>query len=161
MMHKTILRRVSNRFLHLIAQFGPGATTLRPFLHKLRGVKIHGSVFIGDQVYLENETPEVVELHDGVQLAPRVIIMGHFRGAGKIVIERNVWIGVNCVIATPANRVLTIGEGSVVAASSVVVKDVPPFLFVGGSPAKPIARVTVPMTLETTYDDFKNGLAPL
>lgn len=160
-MHKSVLRRMMNRVLHLVAQFGPGATTFRPFLHKLRGVKIHGIVFIGDQVYLENETPEVIELHDGVQLAPRSIIMGHFRGVGKIVIERNVWIGVNCVITTPANRTLTLGEGSVVAASSVVVRDVPPFMFVGGSPAKPIARVTVPMTMETPYEDFKNGLKPL
>ena len=160
-MHKSLLRRVANRILHLIAQFAPGATTVRPFLHKLRGVNIHGTVFIGDQVYLENEYPEMVEIHNGVQIVLRSIIMCHFRGTGKIVIEPNVWIGPNCVITAPTGRTLTIGEGSVVAASSVVTQDVPKFMFVGGSPAKPIARVTVPMTLNTLYEDFKNGLAPL
>jgi len=150
-----------NRVLHLVAQFAPGATTFRPFLHKLRGVKIHGNVFIGDQVYLENEYPEEIELHDGVQLVLRSIIMCHLRGTGKVVIERNVWVGANSIITAPAGRTLTIGEGSVVAAASVVTRDVPPFMFVGGSPAKPIARVTVPMTLETSYEDFKNGLMPL
>lgn len=160
-MHKCLLRRIINRILHLIAQFGPGATTLRPFLHKLRGIKIHGNVFIGDQVYLENEYPEMVEIHDGVQLALRTIIMCHFRGTGKVIIEPNVWIGPNCVIAAPTGRTLTIGEGSVIAASSVVTRDVPRFMFVGGSPAKPIARVTTPMTLYTTYEDFKKGLVPL
>ena len=160
-MHKSLLRRAANRILHLIAQFAPGCTTLRPFLHKLRGVKIHGTIFIGDQVYLENEYPEMVEIHDGVQIVLRTIIMCHFRGTGKIVIEPNVWIGPNCVITAPTGRTLTIGEGAMVAASSVVTRDVPKHTFVGGSPAKPIARMTVPMTLHTTYADFKKGLSSL
>ena len=160
-MRKSLPRRVANRILHITAQFAPGCTTLRPFLHKLRGVRIHGAVFIGDQVYLENEYPELVELHDGVQIVVRSILICHLRGTGRIVIERNVWIGPNCVIAAPAGRTLTIGEGSVVAASSVVTHDVPKSTFVGGSPAKPIARVTVPLTLHADYEDFKKGLLPL
>lgn len=161
MMHKSFPRRVSNRILHIMAQFAPGATSFRPFLHKLRGVKIHGTVFIGDQVYLENEYPEMVEIHNGVQIVLRSIIMCHFRGPGKVVIEPNVWIGPNCVITAPTGRTLTVGEGSVVAASSVVTHDIPRFVFVGGSPAKLIARVTVPMTLSTSYEEFKRGLVPL
>jgi len=160
-MHKSLLRRMINRALHLIAQFAPGATSFRPFLHRLRGVKIQGTVFIGDQVYLENEYPEAIEIHNGAQIVLRSIIMCHFRGVGKVVIEPHVWIGANCVIAAPTGRTLTIGEGSVVAASSVVTQSVPPFMFVGGSPAKPIAKVTVPMTLNTSYEDFKKGLVPL
>ena len=62
-----------NRILHLMARFGPGATTLRPFLHKLRGVKIHGKIYIGDDVYLENAHPDCIEIHDGAQIALRTI----------------------------------------------------------------------------------------
>ena len=160
-MKKSLPRRAINRILHLMAQFAPGCTSVRPFLHKLRGVKIYGTVFIGDQVYLENEYPEMVEIHDGAQIVLRSIIMCHFRGTGRVIIESNAWIGPNCVITVSPGRTLTIGEGSAIAASSVVTRDVPKFMFVGGSPAKPISRINVPMTLHTSYEDFKKGLVPL
>lgn len=156
--NKSLLRRFTNRILHLAAQFAPGAMTVRPFLHRLRGVKILGRVFIGDQVYLENEYPERVEIGEGVQIGLRSIIMCHFRGPGKIVIERDVWIGPNCVIAASNGQNLIIGQGAAVSASTVVTKDIPRFTFVGGSPVRPIARVTVPITLDTSYEDFKKGL---
>jgi serine acetyltransferase len=44
---------------------------------------------------------------------------------------------------------------------STVTRDVPPFTFVIGSPAKPKYKVTVPMTLETSFEDWKNGLIPI
>jgi len=160
-MHKSFLRRAMNRIFHVIAQFAPGATTFRPFLHKLRGVKIYGTVFIGDQVYIENEHPDCIEIHDGAQIVLRSTIIAHFRGSGKIIIGKNVWAGAGCGIYTTPGRSLIIGEGAVIAAHSVVTQNIPPFTFVGGSPAKPIARVTVPMTLNTSYKDFKKGLVPL
>ena len=160
-MKKNLLRRVLNRILHLIARFSPGATTIRPFLHRLRGVDIHGDVFIGEEVYLESEYPECIEIHDEAQIALRTIIMAHFRGSGKVIIGKKVWIGPNCVIAASHGKTLTIGEGSALAASSVDTKDVPPYVLVGGVPAKPIARMTVPMTVGTSYEEFTKGLRPL
>lgn len=49
-----------------------------------------------------------------------------------VVIEDNVWFGSN-VIVTGNVR---IGEGSIIAAGSVVVKDIPKYSIVGGNPAK-------------------------
>jgi acetyltransferase-like isoleucine patch superfamily enzyme len=49
-----------------------------------------------------------------------------------IVLERNVWIGAQCVIL----KGVTIGEGSVVGAGSVVTKSVPPGETWAGVPAK-------------------------
>jgi len=160
-MEERILRGSINRILHLMARFGPGATTLRPFLHKLRGVKIYGKVFIGDDVYLENAHPECIEIHDGAQIVLRTNIIAHFRGAGKIIIGKNVWIGMCCNIAASPGQILNIGEGAVVGMGSTVTRDVPPFTFVVGSPAKPKYKVTVPMTLETSFEDWKNGLIPI
>jgi len=160
-MEKNIFRRISNRILHLLARFSPGAVTIRPFLHKLRGVKIRGKIFIGDDVYIENEYPECIEINDEAQIVLRTIIIAHFRGTGKVIIGKKVWIGAQCVIAASPNQTLSIGEGAVLGAGSVVTKDVPPYTFVGGVPAKPISRVTVPMTLSTSFEDFKKGLVPL
>ena len=44
---------------------------------------------------------------------------------------------------------ITIGEGGVVGANSVVTKDVGPYTIVGGSPARLIREVSVPWVEET------------
>jgi acetyltransferase-like isoleucine patch superfamily enzyme len=49
-----------------------------------------------------------------------------------VTIEDNVWIGMSSIIL----KGVTIGEGSIIAAGSVVTKNVPPYTLVGGNPAK-------------------------
>jgi len=51
----------------------------------------------------------------------------------KLIIGHDVYIGINVTIMPSVN---SIGNGSVIAAGSVVVKDVPPFAIIGGNPAK-------------------------
>ena len=160
-MKKSLLRRTTNRILHLCARFLPGATTLRPFLHKLRGVKIYGKVFIGDDVYIENEHPECVEIHEGAQIVLRTNIIAHFRGTGRVIIGRNAWIGMACNIAASPGQVLRIGEGAAIGTNSTVTNDIAPYTFAVGSPAKAKRRITFPMTLETDFEEWKKGLKPL
>lgn len=57
---------------------------------------------------------------------------------GKIIIKDKVWIGFNCIIL----KGVTIGEGAIVAAGSVVTKDVPSWTIVGGNPAKIIRTLS-------------------
>ena len=54
-----------------------------------------------------------------------------------IVLENDVWIGANSVIV----RGVEIGEGAIVAAGSVVTKNVPPYTIVGGNPARVIREL--------------------
>lgn len=51
---------------------------------------------------------------------------------GDIIIEDDVWIGMNSTILSG----IKIGQGAVIAAGSVVTKDVPPYSIVAGNPAK-------------------------
>jgi len=57
--------------------------------------------------------------------------------AKPIVIERNVWIAAGAIVIGG----VTIGENSVVAAGSVVTRDVPPNSLVGGNPARVIRSI--------------------
>ena len=54
--------------------------------------------------------------------------------AKPVVIEDNVWIGFNSIILPG----VTVGEGSIIAAGSVVTKTLPPLCIAGGNPAKVI-----------------------
>jgi acetyltransferase-like isoleucine patch superfamily enzyme len=161
MKKKPFIRRVFIRWLHLLARLGPGAATLRPFLHKLRGVRIHGKVWIGDDVYLENEYPETIELHEGVVIILRTTILAHFKGLGRVIVERNVRIGPGCIITASPGYTLIVGEGSMLAAGSVVTKSVPPFTLVGGVPAKPLAKITSPLGKGMDYKSWREGLVPI
>jgi acetyltransferase-like isoleucine patch superfamily enzyme len=55
-----------------------------------------------------------------------------------IVIGDHVWIGMNATIL----KGVTVGDGAVIAAGSVVTKDVPPAMLVAGVPARPVREVT-------------------
>lgn len=158
---KSVLRRGVNRILHLLSRLLPGASTVRPFLHRLRGVRIGKDVFVGDDVYIENEFPECVEIHRGATIGLRTTIVAHTGGAGRIIIGQNAYIGANSVLVTAGNRTLTIGEGSVLMAGSVVTTDVSPFTVCGVERAKPMARLSEPFTRGTSYEEFIAFMRPL
>ncbi len=52
----------------------------------------------------------------------------------SVIVEDNCWLGINVVVSGN----VIVGRGSVIAANSVVLKDVPPFSVVAGNPAKVI-----------------------
>ena len=153
-----VIRRIYNWFLHLLAQFLPGAESIRPFLHRLRGVKIHGRVHIGDQSYLENDFPELIEMHEGAGLAIKCTLLCHaHQRKARIILEKDAIVFTGAYILA-AEKDIIIGTGSVVGANSVVLQSVPPYTFVAGNPAKPIAKCGLPMKLETPLTDWKENL---
>jgi len=56
----------------------------------------------------------------------------------KLEIGKNVWIGMNSIILSSVRR---IGDNSIVAAGSVVTKEIPANVIVGGVPAKVIKKI--------------------
>jgi acetyltransferase-like isoleucine patch superfamily enzyme len=158
---RSLVRQAFNRFLHLLCRFGPGGETLRPFLHRMRGVKIGKNVWIGDDVYLDNEFPECIELEDGAMIELRATIVAHTHGAGRVIIGKNAVIGAGAIVVTSGNRTLVIGEGSVIMASSLVTGSIAPNTLYGSDASKPLARITKPFTPDTTYEEFMTALRPL
>jgi carbonic anhydrase/acetyltransferase-like protein (isoleucine patch superfamily) len=157
---KTVVRQVANRVLHVLARILPGATTLRPALHRLRGVKVGKGVFIGDDVYLENEYPEAVEVGDGTQIALRSVIVAHLRGPGRVVIGKDVWIGACAFISSATGRTLTIGDGAVIGACSVITADVSARAVVRPPQPERVGTAHVPLATAQSYRQFLLGLRP-
>jgi virginiamycin A acetyltransferase len=80
-------------------------------------------------------TPEIAEMH---------MKMGHPTCNGDIIVENDVWIGAKSTIMSGVK----IENGAVIAACSVVTKDVPPYAIVGGNPAKIIRYRFTPEQIE-------------
>ena len=157
---KPLLQRMLNRALHTAARSLPGSVSLRPALHRLRGVAVGRNVFIGDEVYLENEYPECIEIGDSSEIGLRTVILAHLRGPGRVVIGRNVWIGPCCLIASANGRTLTIGDGAVIAGACAITADVAERAFIKAPVAAPAGIAQVPLAT-STYQQFLLGLRPI
>jgi len=126
-----------------------------------------GSIVIGDECYIGDSTR--IWASSSIQIGSRVLIShqvnifdnqthplpaskrnDHFRtifstghpenidlGEQPVVIEDDVWIGCASIIL----RGVHLGRGVVVAAGSVVTKDVPAWSIVAGNPAKVIREI--------------------
>lgn len=77
-------------------------------------------------------------------LAIQTLIPRPHAGRGLVNIGHDVWIGTNVVVRKGVN----IGNGAVVAAGSVVVRDVSPYEIVGGVPARTIRYRFEPSVVE-------------
>lgn len=108
----------------------------------------------GIKVYLFGAADERVDIGNYVSIGPEVVFLPggehrldavstypfltygfgevEARGRGPIVVKDDVWIGLGAKILSG----VTLGQGAVVAAGAVVVRDVPPYAVVGGVPAK-------------------------
>jgi acetyltransferase-like isoleucine patch superfamily enzyme len=92
-------------------------------------------VFIGNNVMIAPHCMIAAGDHDFRQVETPIRFAGNIT-KGPIIIEDNVWIGANCTITDGVK----IGRDAVIAANSVVTKDVEPYDIVGGVPAKRIAN---------------------
>ncbi|MFO7823378.1 MAG: acyltransferase [Cyclobacterium sp.] len=110
------------------------------------GLKVGDQSSIGPYSYIG--CSGYIEIGNNVMMSPRVSIYAEnhvFEDTGRpmieqgvhrsfVIIEDDCWIASHAVILAG----VTVGKGSVVAAGSIVTRDVPPFSVVAGNPAKVI-----------------------
>ena len=105
------------------------------------GVKVSGRVLIYGDVTIDTVFPDSIYIGNGTRITTGTKILTHYIDTslpgvhfkrGEVHIEDNVFIGVNVCICNS----VTIGEGAIVGAGSVVTKDIPPYQVWAGNPAR-------------------------
>lgn len=100
----------------------------RVYLGAYNGIEIKSDVMIGSGTALLSAD------HNFENKTVLVRKQGLKKEQKGIVIENNVWIGMNCIIL----KCVTIGHGSIIGAGSVVTKSCNPFSVMVGNPAREI-----------------------
>lgn len=130
------------------------ATSKRAKYWKKCGAHIKGKVNIGYDVYFDASNAELITIEDGVWIASRCLILCHKRDASNycvgddynklpyvrksIVLKKGCCIGMSSIIMPG----VTVGEGAMIGAGSVVTKDVPAWTIAVGSPAKVVKQIS-------------------
>lgn len=102
-------------------------------------VRIGRESTVGDRTQIH--ACRLVEIGQRVMISWDVTLLEnnyHSNSRGPIVIGDDVWIGCHAIVLSG----VTVGPGAVIAAGSVVTRDVPPHTLVGGNPARVLREIT-------------------
>jgi len=126
---------------------------LRPKLWRIMGCKVGKNVFIGYEVEMDISHAALIEIGDGVHITNRCLILCHqrdskdyYRGDDssklpykkeKVVLKRGCMLGMGTIVLPG----VTVGEGSLIAAGSVVTRDIPAWTVAAGNPARVIREI--------------------
>ncbi|MCI8855592.1 MAG: acyltransferase [Clostridiaceae bacterium] len=136
-------------FRHILKNFGKGSVIdYKTYIRYPSRVSIgsHTTINRGCHMFASFHCKEVeIFIGNHVAIAPDVYLLaaGHDYTqltlpdtAGSITVGDYVWIGARSTIL----QGVTIGEGAVIAAGSVVTRDIPPYTVAAGVPARVIRR---------------------
>lgn len=126
---------------------------LRPFILRCLGCKIGRGVFIGDHVRIDSGYARYITIEDNVHITGGCRLLCHQRDLkeyrrgddssklpyrkGTIHLKKGVMVGMHSVIMPG----VTIGEGAIIGACSLVTKDIPDWCIAIGQPAKAVKQI--------------------
>ncbi len=126
---------------------------VRPWALRRMGCKVGKNVFVGDNVSIDIRNPESIEIDDHAHITGHTILLCHKRDLkqycegddyanfpykiGKIHLCKGCSTGTGTLIMPG----VTIGEGAIVGAGSLVTKDIPAWTIATGRPAKVVKTI--------------------
>ena len=142
----------------MLAEFGEGSFLQGPvFFHYGRHTKIGRRCFFNYNLTIQDDAPVVIgddnnfgpnltivtPVHPMLPEERRFMLDGngvpkHFCYAKPVRIGNDCWFGANVVVCPG----VTIGDGCVIGAGSVVTRDIPPLSFAAGNPCRVIREIT-------------------
>lgn len=126
---------------------------IRPWIWKKIGVNIQKGCGIGFGVYLDVDGSSRLFIGKNVRITSECLFILHHRDNDKYrkgmlqkelpYVQKNIIIGDNVTFGMRALIMpgVTIGEGAIIGAGSVVTKDIPPYCVAVGNPAKVIRHI--------------------
>jgi acetyltransferase-like isoleucine patch superfamily enzyme len=141
---------VKNFIFIQIARYCPILPVKNWIYRRMLGMKVGRHTAFGLMAMVDVFFPEKITVGENSIIGYNTTILAHeylikeYR-LGEVVIGENVLIGANCTILPG----VTIGDGAVVAAGSVVHKDVAAGAFVGGNPLRELRKSAVEVVEET------------
>jgi len=126
---------------------------IRPVFWRWIGAKVGKNTFIGYEVWMDFTNAHLIELEDRVHIANRCLLLCHQRDLTrycvddeysnlpyshhKIHLKKGCFIGMGTIILPG----VTIGEGTIIGAGSLVTKNIPAWSIALGSPAKVVKQI--------------------
>ncbi len=135
------LRVIWNFLIIYTNRFNP-SLNIKNVLYRLTGMQVGRRCSFGLCAMVDVFYPHLIQVGENCIFGYDSVILGHeflqreWR-TGPVVIGNNVTVGAKCIVLPG----VTIGDGAVVSAMSLVNKDVPPGTVVGGVPIRILGSV--------------------
>ena len=126
---------------------------IRPRIMRKMGCHVGQGCFIGDHVIIDTGHADMITLEDGVSVAGGTRLLCHQRDFSEyfvgsdynklrytikpIVLKKGCLIGMESFVLPG----VTVGEGAIVGAGSLVTKDIPAWTVASGRPAKVVREI--------------------
>lgn len=136
----------------LLSPFAP--RKVRPWVLRIIGCHVGKDVFIGSQVWVDSGHADLIYIGDRTHITARTVLLCHKKDlsdyhkgddyAKLAYMKGEIHIGKGCSTGTGTMIMpgVTIGDGSIIGAYSLVTKDIPAWSIAIGRPAKVVKQIT-------------------